>query len=252
MPEVGERQAARGAQQQPLSQRRFEIGQAPRDRGLGHAEMLGSPHQAFLFDDGDEQDVIIGRDIYLFHLWNSLSQFNGFIYFFEPPMMHSLSNPATYQPEESIMKLLAFAASSSRKSINKQLVTYAASLVEGAEVEVLDLNDYELPLFSEDREAELGHPELAKAFLAKIAASDALMISFAEHNGSYSAAWKNLFDWSFAYRQKVFQDKPMVLLSTSPGPRGGASVLAAATGSVPFFGGRCESQSCDTEFLREF
>ena len=91
------------------------------------------------------------------------------------------------------MKLLAFAASNSKKSINKRLVTYAASLLEGADVEVLDLNDYEMPLFSVDKEEELGHPALAKAFLAKIAASDALIISFAEHNGSYSVAYKNLF-----------------------------------------------------------
>ena len=123
------------------------------------------------------------------------------------------------------MKLLAFAASNSKSSINKQLVTYAASLAEGAEVEVLDINDYELPLFSVDREAELGHPELAKAFLSRIAASDALMISFAEHNGSYSAAYKNLFDWSSRIGQKIFQDKPMVLLSTSPGAGGGACLL---------------------------
>jgi hypothetical protein len=44
------------------------------------------------------------------------------------------------------------------------LVTYAASLVEGAEVEVLDLNDYELPLFSVDKGAELGRPELSKTY----------------------------------------------------------------------------------------
>jgi chromate reductase len=150
------------------------------------------------------------------------------------------------------MKLLAFAASNSRKSINKQLVTYAASLVDGAEIEVLDLNDYELPLFSEDREKELGHPELAKAFLSRIAASDALMISFAEHNGSYSAAWKNLFDWSSRLGKKVFQDKPMVLLSTSPGARGGASVLAAATGSAPFFGGDVKASLAIPSFHENF
>ena len=135
------------------------------------------------------------------------------------------------------MKLLAFAASNSKKSINKQLVTYAATLLDGAVVEVLDLNDYELPLFSVDREQELGQPERAKAFMAKVAASDAVMISFAEHNGSYSAAYKNLFDWCSRIGQKVFQDKPLVLLSTSPGARGGASVLAAATSSAPFFAG---------------
>ena len=150
------------------------------------------------------------------------------------------------------MKILAFAASNSRKSINKQLVKYAASLVDGAEIEVLDLNDYELPLFSVDREAELGHPELAKAFLSRIAASDALMISFAEHNGSYSAAWKNLFDWSSRIGPKVFQDKPMVLLSTSPGARGGASVLAAAPGSAPFFGGDVKASLAIPSFHENF
>lgn len=136
------------------------------------------------------------------------------------------------------MKVLAFAASNSKKSINKALVSHAAALVEGAELEVLDLNDYEMPLFSVDREAESGHPELAKAFLKKIADSDALIISFAEHNGSYSAAFKNVFDWCSRIEPKVFQGKPLVLLSTSPGARGGATVLAAATGSAPFFGGK--------------
>ncbi|MGA7595111.1 MAG: NAD(P)H-dependent oxidoreductase [Gallionella sp.] len=150
------------------------------------------------------------------------------------------------------MKLLAFAASSSRKSINKQMVTYAASLVEGAGVEVLDLNDYEMPLFSVDREAELGHPEQARAFLAKLAGSDALMISFAEHNGSYSAAYKNLFDWCSRLNNKVFQDKPLVLLSTSPGARGGASVLAAATGSAPFFGGHVKASLAIPGFYQNF
>lgn len=150
------------------------------------------------------------------------------------------------------MKILAFAASNSTKSINKQLVSYAASLVEGAEVELLDLNDYELPLFSEDREKELGHPELAKAFLAKIASSDTLMISFAEHNGSYSAAYKNLFDWSSRMGKKVFQDKPMVLLSTSPGPRGGATVLSAATGSMLFFGGDVKASLAIPSFHENF
>lgn len=150
------------------------------------------------------------------------------------------------------MKILAFAASNSSKSINKQLVVYAASLIEDAEVEVLDLNDYELPLFSEDREKELGHPGLAKDFLARIMDSDALMISFAEHNGSYSAAWKNLFDWSSRLGKKVFQDKPMVLLSTSPGPSGGASVLAAATGSAPYFAGHVKASLSIPSFYENF
>lgn len=133
------------------------------------------------------------------------------------------------------MKLLAFAASNSSKSINKQLVTYAASLVNNAAVEILDINDYEMPLFSEDKEAILGQPEQAKAFFAKLGQADAIIISFAEHNGTYTAAYKNLFDWTSRIDMKVFQNKPMVLLASSPGPGGASSVLNAAQASAGFF-----------------
>ena len=150
------------------------------------------------------------------------------------------------------MKLLAFAASSSKKSINKQLATYAASLVEGADTEVVDLNDYELPLFSQDKEAELGQPDLARAFLSKITDADALIIAFAEHNGTYSAAYKNLFDWCSRINPKVFQNKAMVLLATSPGARGGASVLAAAVSSAPFFDGEVKASMSLPSFYDNF
>jgi len=135
------------------------------------------------------------------------------------------------------MKIIAFAASNHRKSINKQLVEYASHLLNKADVEILDLNDYELPLYSQDKEEELGHPKLAKDFLAKIGESDGIVISFAEHNGSYSVAYKNLFDWCSRIEPKVFQNKPMVLLATSPGPRGAASVLSTAVQSAPYFDG---------------
>jgi chromate reductase len=92
-------------------------------------------------------------------------------------------------------KIIAFAASNSKESINKQLAVYAASLVNNVTVEVLDLNDYELPIFSIDRHKESGVPELAKQFYAKIGEADGLIISFAEYNGSYTSAYKNLFDW---------------------------------------------------------
>jgi chromate reductase len=150
------------------------------------------------------------------------------------------------------MNLLAFAASSSKKSINKQLATYAAGLVDSANVEVLDLNDYELPLFSEDKEVEIGQPALAQAFLDKIATSDALMISFAEHNGSYSAAYKNLFDWASRINPKVFQNKPMVMLATSPGAGGGSRVLAAATTSAPYFAGDLKASLSVPSFYDNF
>lgn len=150
------------------------------------------------------------------------------------------------------MKILAFAATSSTKSINNQLVSYTASLLEEAETEVLNLNDYELPLFSEDREAELGQPELAKAFLDKIGNSDALIISFAEHNGSYTVAYKNIFDWASRINPKVFQNKPMLLLATSPGPGGASSVLATAVASAPYFDGVVKASLSVPSFYDNF
>lgn len=66
------------------------------------------------------------------------------------------------------MKILAFAASSSRNSINKQLANYVANQIQDASVELLDINDYEMPLFSEDREKELGQPNQAKQFFQKL------------------------------------------------------------------------------------
>ncbi|PCJ30059.1 MAG: NADPH-dependent FMN reductase [Gammaproteobacteria bacterium] len=135
------------------------------------------------------------------------------------------------------MKLIAFSASSSRKSINKKLVAYASSLLDSFTVEIIDINDYELPLFSEDKEAEIGKPELAKQFLEKIEGADAVIISFAEHNGTYTTAYKNLFDWCSRINPKVYLNKPMVLLSTSPGPGGARNVLEVASQSMPHFGG---------------
>ncbi len=149
-------------------------------------------------------------------------------------------------------KVLAFAASNSTKSINKQLVTYALSLLDNIEGEVLDLNDYEMPLFSEDTEQKIGQPALAKAFLEKIAASDALIISFAEHNGSYSVAYKNIFDWCSRINPKVFQSKPIVMLSTSPGKGGAASVLGAAVNSAPYFNGEVKASFSVPSFYENF
>jgi len=154
------------------------------------------------------------------------------------------------------MKVLAFAASNSRSSINKSLVTYAASLVgnldKSAEVDLIDLNDYEMPIYSSDRENESGIPQLAHDFYNKISASDAVMISFAEHNGSYTAAYKNLFDWTSRIDMKVYQDKPALLLATSPGPGGASSVLAAAKGSAPYFGMDVKADLSVGKFYDEF
>ena len=150
------------------------------------------------------------------------------------------------------MKILAFAATSSSNSINKKLVTYAVSLLNNTEIEILDINDYEMPLFSEDREKELGQPDAAKRFFSKIGAADALLIAFAEHNGSYTAAYKNLYDWTSRIEPKVYQGKPIVMLATSPGPGGASSVLATAITSAPFGGGNVKANLSLPSFYENF
>ncbi len=150
------------------------------------------------------------------------------------------------------MKIVAFAASNSQASINKALITFATSLVPDAEVEILDLNDYELPLFSMEREAELGQPLLAQTFYRKLGEADAIFISFAEHNGSYSAAFKNIFDWCSRIDQKVYQNKPMVMLATSPGPGGAKTVLGAAVNSAPYFAGDVKASLSVPSFYDNF
>ncbi|MBA5763730.1 NAD(P)H-dependent oxidoreductase [Vibrio sp. 404] len=150
------------------------------------------------------------------------------------------------------MLIVAFGASTSSTSINKILASYAAHLVQGAEVKVLDLNAYSVPIFSEDTEKEIGQAEGAKAFLAEIAQADALIISFAEHNGSYTAAYKNLFDWSSRIEREVYQNKPAVYLSTSPGPGGAGNVLAMAIGSATFFGAQLKSSLSIPSFYENF
>ncbi|WP_367755179.1 NADPH-dependent FMN reductase [Flavobacterium sp. WC2430] len=133
-------------------------------------------------------------------------------------------------------KIIAFGASSSTTSINKQLAVYAAEQFKNATVEVLDLNDYEMPIFSMDKETANGIPELAKDFFAKLGSADLLVISFAEHNGAYSTAFKNIFDWTSRIHSKTFQEKQTLIMATSPGPRGGASVLEIAKNRFPFQG----------------
>lgn len=133
-------------------------------------------------------------------------------------------------------KVIVLGASNSKQSINKQLASYAGSFLKDVTVEVLDLNNYALPIYSIDLEEEEGiHPEAVK-FNNDLQSADAYIVSFAEHNGSYTAAFKNAYDWASRINQKVWGDKPTLLLATSPGARGGASVLATAKAGFPYMG----------------
>lgn len=130
-------------------------------------------------------------------------------------------------------KIIAFGASNSSTSINKRLATYTTTLFKDAKIEILDLNDFAVPTYSIDIEKKQGIPQLVKDLYAKLGEADLLILSMAEHNGNYTAAFKSIFDWMSRINVKLFQGKKMLLLGTSPGPRGASSVLEIAKARFP-------------------
>lgn len=135
-------------------------------------------------------------------------------------------------------KVLAFAGSTSSTSINKRLATFAAENLSNTAFQVVDLRDFSMPIYSEDDEKENGFPKNAKRFSALFDKYDGFIVSLAEHNSSYTAAFKNIYDWSSRVESNVFRDKPLLLMAASPGARGGASVLEAGIASFSRMGAK--------------
>ncbi len=133
-------------------------------------------------------------------------------------------------------QVLTLGGSNSVNSISKQLAEFSGSKLSEINVVNIDLNDYELPLFSVDLEAKKGYPENALALHEVFQRSDGFIIALAEHNGAYSAVFKNMFDWLSRIEASFFYNKPLLLLSTSPGARGGQSVLEIALSRFPRHG----------------
>lgn len=148
--------------------------------------------------------------------------------------------------------IITIGGSSSKNSINKQLAEYAGSLINGVESFNLDLNEYELPLYSIDKEQENGFSQTLLDLNSKFDQADGFVISLAEHNGAYSAAFKNTFDWLSRINAKVWRSKPMLLLATSPGARGGQSVLELAKSRFPYNGADIVASMSFPSFFENF
>jgi chromate reductase len=149
-------------------------------------------------------------------------------------------------------KIVAFAGSNSINSINKKLVAYSLRQLKNVNPILLDLNDFELPIYSIDYEKEYGIPENAKKFYEILASADGIIISLAEHNGAYSAAFKNIYDWMSRINSKLLGNIPMLLMATSPGGRGGAGVLGIAKGGFPHMGGNIIADFSLPSFNKNF
>lgn len=148
--------------------------------------------------------------------------------------------------------IIVFAGSNSRKSINKQLVTYAAQQLQTVDYQLLDLNDFIMPLYGIDHEIAYGMPEKAVELSQLFDKADGFLLSLAEHNGSYTVAFKNVFDWLSRIQNKVWRNKPMLLLSTSPGGRGGLSVMETAMAKFPRMGANVTGNLSIPFFTKNF
>jgi NAD(P)H-dependent FMN reductase len=151
------------------------------------------------------------------------------------------------------MKILAIGGSNSVNSINRQLAEFTATLFSVAEIDTINVSTIDIPIYSISRETDSGIPEQAITFSKQIDVADLLVVSLAENNGSYNAGFKNLLDWTSRIpNRKIFGNKPVLLLSTSPGPRGGASVLAHANATFPHLGAQLKGSFSLPEFYKNF
>ncbi len=148
--------------------------------------------------------------------------------------------------------VIVFGASTSNKSINQQLAIYCGNLLENTKIKVLNLNDYRMPIYDVDDEAEFGSPEKANELSALFDEAAGFIVSFAEHNGSYTAAFKNNYDWLSRLNKNVWRDRPVLLLSTSPGGRGGQTVLETAKKSFPHMGAKITGSFSLPSFYENF
>lgn len=134
-------------------------------------------------------------------------------------------------------KIIVIGASTSKNSINKSFANYVGDQLNNVDLVKVDISNYNsLPIFSVDLEEESGAPKEVVDLNTQFKSADGFIISFAEHNGSYAAGYKNVIDWISRQEGKVFNDKSTLLLSTSPGARGGATVLGSAVAGYPHLG----------------
>ncbi len=149
-------------------------------------------------------------------------------------------------------KIIAFSTSTSRHSINGTLVAYGLSLLENADKELLDLRTYFAPLYSIDEETENGIPSSVHELKDKLVTADAFILGMAEHNGNFTAAFKNLYDWLSRIDTNIFGNKKILLLGTSPGPSGASNVLSVAEKSFPWMGGEIAGIFSLPQFTEHF
>ena len=121
------------------------------------------------------------------------------------------------------LRVLVFAASLRKDSLNRKLAALAARVAQkaGAGVDVASMQDFDVPLYDGDLEASQGIPKGAQELRRRLLASDAFIVASPEYNGSMPGVIKNLVDWTSRFRPQPFDGRHGLLLSASPSLVGG-------------------------------
>lgn len=133
-------------------------------------------------------------------------------------------------------KILVFAGSARRDSLNKKLARVGAEAVRaaGGEATFVDLDDYPIPVYHGDLEASEGMPENARKLRALFLAHEGLLIASPENNQSMSALLKNVIDWlsrdvgdgkGVNNGLAPYRGKVVGIMNATPGPYGGVRHL---------------------------
>ncbi len=140
-------------------------------------------------------------------------------------------------------RILAFAGSTRAASYNKKLIRVAAKCARdaGADVTLIDLRDFPMPLYDGDLEMEHGLPEHARRLKMLMNEHSGLLIAAPEYNSSITGVLKNAIDWASRSEANevplsAFRGKIAALIATSPGALGGLRTLVAVRGILTSLG----------------
>lgn len=151
-------------------------------------------------------------------------------------MLNNVSN--SISTDDAVMpkpKILAFAGSTRTDSFNKKLIRIAVTgaTETGADVTVVDLRDFPMPLYDGDLEQREGLPPNARKLKDLMLTHQGFLISSPEYNSSVSAVFKNTIDWTSRQSEgevslACFKGKVAGIMSASPGGLGGLRGLVHA------------------------
>ncbi|MFL5456561.1 MAG: NADPH-dependent FMN reductase, partial [Myxococcales bacterium] len=125
------------------------------------------------------------------------------------------------------MRVLAFAASVRKGSLNRRLLELGVSLAReaGAEVDVAEFRQFEMPMYDGDADREEGLPPGGRELANRLQAADALLLAAPEYNYSIAGSLKNAIDWVSRVRPMPWRGKSIYLMAAAPSAMGGVRGL---------------------------